>query len=71
MDSKLISHTQYWRYGYFRKLLDDIEIICYDSKIYVPQTLHRSVIYWYHFYLNHPGVSRLSKTIIKVFYWNN
>ena len=38
-----------------------IEIICYDTKIYVPQSLHRRVIYWYHLYLNHPSGSRPAK----------
>ena len=49
--------------------LDDIKRICYDSKIYVPQSLRRCVLYWYHFYLNHPGGSRLSKKIREVCYW--
>ena len=49
--------------------LDDVEIICYGSKIYVPQSLRRHVLDWYHFYLNHPVVSRLAKTIQEVSYW--
>ena len=49
--------------------LDGINTICYDSKIYVPQILHRSVIDWYHFYINHPGGSRLAKTIREICYW--
>ena len=27
------------------------------------------VLYWYHFYLNHPGVSRLYVTILGLCYW--
>ena len=49
--------------------LDDVEIICYDSKIYVPQSMHRCVLDWYHFYLNHPVGSRLAKKIREVCYW--
>ena len=49
--------------------LDDVEIICYDFQIYVPQSLRRRVIYWYHLYINHPGGSRLAKTIREICYW--
>ena len=31
--------------------------------------MHICVLDWYHFYLNHPGVSRLAKTIREVCYW--
>ena len=55
--------------GYSKKELDDVEIICYDSKIYVPKSLRRRVLDWYHFYLNHSGGSRLAKTIREVWYW--
>ena len=51
--------------------LDDVKIICYDRKIYVPQSLHRRVIDWYHFYLNHPGGIRLEKKIREVCYWKD
>ena len=49
--------------------LDDVEIICYDSKLYVPKSLRRHVLDLYHFYLNHPGGSRLAKTIQEIYYW--
>ena len=47
--------------GYCKQELDDVEIICYDSKIYVPKSLCIRVLDWYHFYLNPPGGSRLAK----------
>ena len=46
----------------------DVEIICYDSKLYVPQSLRRHMLDWYHFYLNHLGGSRLATTIRGVCY---
>ena len=49
--------------------LDNVKIICYDSKIYIPQSLRRRVLDWYHFYLNHPGDSRLAKKIWELCYW--
>ena len=57
------------RSSYSMQYSDDVDIICHDSKIYVPQNLHRCVLDWYHFYLNHPGGSRLAKTIREVRYW--
>ena len=47
--------------GYYKQALNNVEIICYDRKIYVPQTLHRSVIYWCHFFINHPSGRRIAK----------
>ena len=49
--------------------IDDAEIVCYDIKIYVPQSMYRSVIDWYHFYLDHTSGSRLAKEIRYVCYW--
>ena len=49
--------------------LNNVEIICYDSKIFVLQRLQRRVLDWYHFCINHPGGSRIAKTIREVCYW--
>ena len=54
--------------SYSMEELDGEDIICYDTKIYVPQSMRRRVLDWYHFYLNHPGGSRLTKTTRKVCY---
>ena len=35
----------------------------------MPQSLCRHGLYWHHFYLNHPGGSRLAKNIQWVCYW--
>ena len=35
----------------------------------MPQSLIRRVLDWYHLYINHPGGSRLRKTIREVCYW--
>ena len=57
------------RSGYSMQALYEVKIIFYDSKIYLPQNLHRCVLDWYQLYLNHPGGSRIPKTIREVFYW--
>ena len=67
--SKISTYTSYRGSGYSMQALDDSEIICYDRKIYVLQSLHRRVIYWYHIYINHPSGIRLVKTTREVCYW--
>ena len=49
--------------------LDNVDIICYDRKIYATQSLRRHVIDWYHLYLDHPGDSRNAQTFREVCYW--
>ena len=68
IDSKISTYILYQVSGYFMQALDDVEIIYYDRKIYVPQIMLRRVLDWYNFYLNHFSGSRLAKTIQEVFY---
>ena len=67
---KLSTYISDRRYGCFMQELEDIEIICYDSEIYLPQSMLRLVMVldWYHFYLYHPGGSRLAKTTREVYF---
>ena len=58
---KLSTYISDWGSGYSMQALDNIEIIWYDSKIYVPQSLRGSVLDWCHFYHNNPAGSRLAK----------
>ena len=55
--------------GYNKQVLEDVELIFYKNKIYVPQCLRRCTLDWYHFYLNHLGGDRLAKTLTEVCYW--
>ena len=34
--------------GYCKQDIDNVKIIFYKSKIYVPQSLRKRVLYWYH-----------------------
>ena len=45
------------------QVLDGVELIYYDSKIYMPQNLRIFMLDWYHLYLSHPGGSILVNTI--------
>ena len=49
--------------------LDNVEIVAFKNRIYVPRSLRQRTIEWYHHYLNHPGGERLYKTIAKIGYW--
>ena len=61
--SKLSIHILYWVSGYSQQDIDNVEIICFDRKMYLPQNMGIHVLDWYHFYLNHPSISILDKTI--------
>ena len=69
INSNLSTYILDQGYGYSIQEIDDVKIICYDSKIYMPKSLRRHVLDWYHFYLNHPGGSRLTKKSREVCYW--
>jgi hypothetical protein len=68
-NSKLSKRLEDKESGYNKQVLDDVELIFYKNKIYVPQCLRRHTLDWYHFYLNHPGGDRLAKTLTEVCYW--
>ena len=65
-NSKLSTYISDQGSGYSDQAIDYVKIVCYDRNIFVPQNMHRCVIYWYHLYLNHPGGSRFAKTILEV-----
>ena len=54
-------------FDYNKQVIDDVELIFYKNKIYVPQCLR--MLDWYHLYLNHPGGDWLAKTLTEVCYW--
>ena len=45
------------------KKVEEVELIHYDGKIYVPLTLRERIIEWYHQFLVHPGRTRMEATI--------
>ena len=55
-----------WKYNPVK----GINLVHYHDRIYVPQTLCKRVIKWYHCYLQHPGGDRLAHTFTKVFSWS-
>ena len=61
LNSKLSAYILDRVSGYSKQVLNNSKIICYYRKIYVPQSLHRCVLDWHHFYINYTGESILEK----------
>ena len=55
--------------GYNINTIDNIELVTYQDKIYVPKLLRRRTLEWYHHFLNHPGGDRLYHKLKTVCYW--
>jgi hypothetical protein len=45
------------------RLVDDSYIVCMDGRMIIPKSLQRCAVLWYHHYLQHPGHTRLEKTM--------
>ena len=65
-NSKTTAYIRDQRSGYSQQELDNVEIIYFDNDIYVQLTTRRCVLYFYHFYINHPGGIRLANIIRQV-----
>ena len=51
------------------KMVNNEEILCLRGKLYVPKDLREKVIDWYHFFLCHPGSTRLYNTLKQHLDW--
>jgi hypothetical protein len=54
-----------WEY----KDVEGAQLIHFCNRIYVPKTLRKRALKWYHHYLCHPGGDRLSATLAQVCTW--
>jgi hypothetical protein len=46
-------------------------ITSYDNKIYVSQSLRMRIVWWYHTYLEHPGITRMEAMLRQNLTWPN
>ena len=69
INSKLRAYISDRGSGYSKQALDQVKIIFYGRRIYIPKTMCRHVLDWYHLYLNYPNISRLDKKTREVCYW--
>jgi hypothetical protein len=53
------------------RLIERSTVITYDNKIYIPLSLRKRIMWWYHTYLKHPGITRKEATLIQNLTWTN
>jgi hypothetical protein len=46
-------------------------VITYDNKIYIPISLRKRIVWWYHTYLQHPGITLMEATLRQNLTWTN
>jgi hypothetical protein len=51
------------------RLVDNMYVVCKDSKMITPKPLQRRTVLWYHHYLQHSGHTRLEETMKLQMYW--
>jgi Integrase zinc binding domain len=54
---------------YAMQHIEGYDLLCYKDKIYIPQSLRKKLLSWYHEYLLHPGQTRNEKTIRNTMTW--
>eukprot|EP00804_Cyclotella_cryptica_P026448 CCRYP_008104-RB/>CCRYP_008104-RB protein AED:0.55 eAED:0.76 QI:0/0/0/1/0/0/4/0/181 len=48
---------------YKPQLVENVQVLCKDGKLVIPQELQQRAVQWYHHYLQHPGTTRLKETL--------
>jgi hypothetical protein len=41
------------------RTIERFTVITYEKKICIPQSLKKRIVWWYHTYLQHPGITRM------------
>eukprot|EP00804_Cyclotella_cryptica_P003878 CCRYP_015771-RA/>CCRYP_015771-RA protein AED:0.45 eAED:0.45 QI:0/-1/0/1/-1/1/1/0/112 len=55
--------------AYKPQLVENVQVLCKDGKLVIPQELQQRAVQWYHHYLQHPGITRLEETLRAAMYW--
>eukprot|EP00804_Cyclotella_cryptica_P006700 CCRYP_008641-RA/>CCRYP_008641-RA protein AED:0.32 eAED:0.30 QI:0/-1/0/1/-1/1/1/0/549 len=55
--------------AYKPQLSENVQVLCKDGKLVIPQELQQRAVQWYHHYLQHPGTTRLEETLCAAMYW--
>jgi hypothetical protein len=53
---------------YSTQIVEDTRVLCKDGKIFIPKVLQLRAVSWYYHYLQHPGHTRLEKTLHAAMY---
>eukprot|EP00804_Cyclotella_cryptica_P021733 CCRYP_012886-RA/>CCRYP_012886-RA protein AED:0.36 eAED:0.36 QI:0/0/0/1/0/0/2/0/222 len=49
--------------AYKPQLVENVQVLCQDDKLVIPQELQQQAVQWYHHYLQHPETTRLEETL--------
>ena len=56
--------------SHFQKtVVEQVKVITYKNRLYVPKDRRTRMVKWYHHYLYHPGEARMHKTLASTLYW--
>jgi hypothetical protein len=53
------------------RIVERSTVITYDNKIYIPISLRKRIVRWYHTYLQHPGITRMEAKLRQNLAWPN
>jgi hypothetical protein len=53
------------------RIVERSTVIKYDNKIYIPISPRKRIVWWYHTYLQHPGIPRMEATLRQNLTWPN
>jgi hypothetical protein len=53
------------------RLVERSSVITYDNKISIPISLRKKIVWWYHTYLQHPGITCMEATLRQNLTWPN
>jgi hypothetical protein len=51
------------------QIIENRSCICNKGRLVIPKPLQRRAVMWYHYYLQHPGHTRLEETMKAAIYW--
>jgi hypothetical protein len=53
------------------RIVERSTVITYENRIYIPISLRKRILWWYHTYLQHPGITRMEATLRQHLTWPN
>jgi hypothetical protein len=53
------------------RIVERSTVITYDNNIYIPISLRKRIVWWYHTYLQHPCITRMEATLRQNLTWPN
>jgi hypothetical protein len=53
------------------RLVERSIVITYYNKIYIPLSVRKIIVWWYHTYFQHPGITRMEATLRQNLTWPN